>query len=695
MEQEIPEYEYVVGGDLKPQSPTYVTRQADDELYKALSSGELCYLLNSRQMGKSSMKIRTIQRLQAEGVVCCAIDLQGMGVADMNLEKWYMGILYRLVKDCGLVPKFNWREWWKARQKDTSPLQRLQEFIEEVLLVEIPQKIVVFIDEVDSVLRQSFSLDDFFGLIRFCYNQRAANQQYGYDRLTFALLGVATPSELIDDKIRSPFNVGRAIELQGFKLDEVEPLLQGLRGIARDPLALMQEILKWTSGQPFLTQKICRLALAQQESIPPGQEATWVEQLVKSKVIENWESQDQPEHLRSIRDHVIYNKKLKLWFLSQYQTILHKGKIESENSQEMMQFRLTGLVIKHGNILKVYNQVYKLVFKEDWASTELKNIRPYNEAFDKWETSNYHPEHLLKGEELDEALQWSCDIKLDDRDYRYLADSQNQVLTETKQKEEFANEKLSKVQKEVKKSKLQSKLLILFGFFGAVFIASSSMLSNFVGWNLAESEQLNLAKYFFDLALIANPKNELAVFQQGIVHINLKDYDQAKENFNSLLSSQDPKVKSLSYSSLSYIYIHKGELSNSPISRKQSYEEAKKNSLKALSIYQGLENPSNKEELIHEKYNILKNLAWSQLRLEEYDKAEKNLREAIDSNGIRPSAYCLMAQVIEKKEKKIEKKSLGSWRKCNELINSDDPKSDKIDKEEWKKQAEERLLSAQ
>lgn len=111
-------------------------------------------------------------------------------------------------------------------------MRRLGELLETVLLEAIAQPIVIFIDEIDSTLSLPFNADDFFALIRACHE---------YKRLTFALLGVATPGDLIADKTRTPFNIGRAIQLNGFQWHEVEPLGRGLVGKVDNPQEALQE----------------------------------------------------------------------------------------------------------------------------------------------------------------------------------------------------------------------------------------------------------------------------------------------------------------------------------------------------------------------------------------------------------------------------------------------------------------------
>jgi adenylate cyclase len=408
-------FEYQVGGSLSSHSPSYVSRQADTDIYETLKAGQCCYVLNCRQMGKSSLRVRAMEQLQAEGTVCLFVDLTGMGTQNLTPEKWYAGFVQSLVTGSQLGNKVQWRTWWRERQDLLSPVQRLATFIEEILLVEIPQKIVIFVDEIDRVLSQNFLLDDFFGLIRFCEEQRA--NQAAYHRLTFALLGVATPSTLIRDKTQTPFNFGKAIALDGFQVEDVQPLIQGLEGVVEHPQDCMAEILDWTQGQPFLSQKLCQLVTSTFDRYQS------VAEVVQRRIIDEWESQDEPEHLRTIRDRLLRNQELSVRLLGLYQTILQQGAIPFDGSLSQMELKLSGLVVERQGMLKVYNRIYAAVFNLEWVQQRLTELRPYAATFADW-IATQSEAALLRGQSLQDALTWALGKRLGDLDYQYLVASQ-------------------------------------------------------------------------------------------------------------------------------------------------------------------------------------------------------------------------------------------------------------------------------
>ncbi|QIZ71081.1 CHASE2 domain-containing protein [Oxynema aestuarii] len=410
---------YQVGGSLTVDARSYINRKADRDLYSALKKGEFCYILNSRQMGKSSLLVRAKDRLEAEGFVCAALDLTGVGSNNVTAEQWYKGVVSQLWMGFKLLGKVNLKNWWNDRA-DLPVLQRLSQFVAEVLLVEFPQtRLFVFIDEIDSTMSLPFSVDDFFAFIRFCYNQRAFDRDY--DRIAFAIFGVANPADLIRDKNRTPFNIGKAIALNGFTLKEAAPLAGGLQGDRRGEQTQKQlsEILHWSGGQPFLTQKLCQLCLETGARSP-------IFELVRSRIIEHWQSQDEPQHLRTIANRILYNQELAGRLLGLYQRILAGERIETDDSREQIELLLSGLVENRAGSLTVKNPIYAAVFNTEWVAHQLENLRPYATQFNTWIASKGEDEsQLLRGLALQEALAWSANKQLSNLDYRFLSASQD------------------------------------------------------------------------------------------------------------------------------------------------------------------------------------------------------------------------------------------------------------------------------
>src|SRR5512140_3122902 len=111
---------YVTGGTLRPDAPSYIERRADKELCESLLNGEFCYVLTSRQMGKSSLMIRTVRRLRQEGVAVAVLDLTAIG-QNLTIEQWYDGLVSRLGQQLKLEDEL--LAHWETHA-DLGPLQR-------------------------------------------------------------------------------------------------------------------------------------------------------------------------------------------------------------------------------------------------------------------------------------------------------------------------------------------------------------------------------------------------------------------------------------------------------------------------------------------------------------------------------------------------------------------------------------------
>src|SRR5215510_7092933 len=183
---------YTTGGTVQAGGGLYLSRRADDELFNLCRQSAFAYVLTARQTGKSSLMVWTAGRLANENVRSVMIDLTQIG-AQVTPEQWFLGLI-AIIED-QLALGVDAVAWWEANSH-LGPTQRMTKFFEEVLLKEVAVPVVIFIDEIGATLGLDFT-DDFFAAIRYLYNARAAAPEF--KRLSFALIGVATPGDLIRD----------------------------------------------------------------------------------------------------------------------------------------------------------------------------------------------------------------------------------------------------------------------------------------------------------------------------------------------------------------------------------------------------------------------------------------------------------------------------------------------------------------
>jgi WD40 repeat protein len=369
---------YVTGGTLQPDAPSYVERQADQELHEALSRGEFCYTLTPRQMGKSSLMIHTAVRLRHDGVTVLVLDLTAIG-QNLSPDQWYGGLLRRLSRQLDRSGELEdtLDHFWLT-QEQVGPLQRWMEALRDFVLPRCPHSLVLFVDEIDVVRSLPFSTDEFFAGIRECYNRRTQDPEY--ERLTFCLLGVASPSDLIQDTRISPFNIGRRIELHDFTLAEAAPLAAGLDGAtgregdgARK--ALLQRVLYWTGGHPDLTQRLCH---AVAESLPvassparPAAPSPLVDHLCEELFLTR-KAREAADNLQFVREHLLRSEVDRFELLELYRRVQQGQRVIDEPADPRASvLRLSGIVRSGGGVLRVRNRIYGRVFDGEWVAAHM------------------------------------------------------------------------------------------------------------------------------------------------------------------------------------------------------------------------------------------------------------------------------------------------------------------------------------
>ena len=340
-------------------------RKVDDVLYDTVVGGRYAHVLAPDRSGKSSLIAAIAARLEANGCKVAILDLAQIGERDGGGDpgRWYYNVAYRLLRQLRI--RYDLQTWWHDKSI-LSNRQRLLEFYSEIVLQFVPERIVVFVDEIQCIENLSFA-DQLLASIRAAHNARTTDPDLS--RLTFVLLGECDPVSLLSEPELSPFNVTQAVGLEDFSREELEIFATEMNLEHDDAEAALDRIFFWTRGQPYLSQKLAR-QVAREEI--DGDVAAQVDHIAQTQLAGRAALHSEP-HMSHIHRVIVNDHKQMEALLNLYGRIRKGIEVPADlGSAPQRRLIAVGLIeIDHDGNLRVRNRLYEAVFTARWANENL------------------------------------------------------------------------------------------------------------------------------------------------------------------------------------------------------------------------------------------------------------------------------------------------------------------------------------
>ncbi|ETW92245.1 MAG: hypothetical protein ETSY1_44490, partial [Candidatus Entotheonella factor] len=233
------------GGAILHDDPFYIERVADAEVVAAARRPAGTLIIKApRQMGKSSLLKRYLAECQQVNKTTVLLDFSLLAREDLADYATFLTRLARIM----------WRRLGTSPQAVSPRIDSqadMIDFIEDTILTVVPGEIVFAFDEADKLLGCDYQAD-FFAMLRYWHERRTDTPPSVWTRAALALVISTEPYLLINDVLRSPFNVTPPLELSAFNQEECHELNRRYGSCLPD--REVTQLMELVGGHPYLVR---------------------------------------------------------------------------------------------------------------------------------------------------------------------------------------------------------------------------------------------------------------------------------------------------------------------------------------------------------------------------------------------------------------------------------------------------------
>jgi len=363
----------------------YVPRLADKALLYYLNHLDkpYCYIQSPSKTGKTLLLSETRNKLEEAQVRCAVVSLLGEEIANQQSEQdWYGALTRKLAREFQIYDSQRYEHFVQLDERFTRhPRIALNKFIHDVLLQEVSEEVVIFIDDLDKLLDPSlFNQDEntlkdfrnqFFRTLRRCYERRAtsgdvASRAVQYNRLTFVLAGTAPVLELDIEPTCTLFDgICKCLKLRDFtpkQLHRSQAFLDWIHNVDISS-PYLEEVLENTKGHPTLTALLLKQVLAH----------PIVSRVINQRLVANWKTPGSPlSFLLAAQQKLERPENEDMRDLCN--RILDGASIQFDSSNEIhIHLSSLGILTERSNLLVVHNPIFRIVLQEisqSWSNPQ-------------------------------------------------------------------------------------------------------------------------------------------------------------------------------------------------------------------------------------------------------------------------------------------------------------------------------------